>query len=405
MVDEAPAPMPEDGSPPPDDGPPSSAYGPTPATPLSMRLKSLWTTRRRLVVTVGVATFSTIIALNAFIIVKAMAWGGPPTSLKDVREISSATLPIGDAASFLAGAGLPPLAASAPLDGGAMPSDDARPSDSDPKKPQKRKSSRNETVLQAASRTCSTSSVDGLSRQIIAQSRCIDPDAYVPVPSRPNLAKSGHVNLFLDAAARDRLLAVLDASPKRTMTVNSALRTVAQQYLLFRWGANHKCGIQLAANPGESNHETGLALDIAEAPKWRAALEAQGFHWLGEIDRVHFDYAGPTASSRRNIDVMAFQQLWNRNHPDDTIAANGRYSAETEERLKKSPADGFATGPSCQRAPAAAAVASTDDSQRKSTSRKSTPKSKSAAGKSAPAAKNSSSTKKKSKPKTAKAAH
>ncbi len=207
---------------------------------------------------------------------------------------------------------------------------------------------RRETVHEASARTCSTSSVDGLSRQIIAQARCIDADAFVRVPARPNLVTGSHVFLYLDASARDRLVQVLDAHRDRTMTVHSALRTVAQQYLLWRWASSKRCNIQLATPPGESNHETGLALDIGEPSAWRSALEEQQFRWLGAVDRVHFDYKGGRASARDGIDVTAFQQLWNLNHPDDTIAESGRYGSATEQRLRKSPAAGFAIGPRCR---------------------------------------------------------
>jgi D-alanyl-D-alanine carboxypeptidase len=204
------------------------------------------------------------------------------------------------------------------------------------------------TVQEAANRSCTTSSVDGLSRQIIRQSRCIDPGAFVAVPSRPNLVKKSDVYLYLEAPARDHLLKALDAHRKLTMTVNSSLRTVAQQYLLWRWYSNKRCGIHLATPPGDSNHETGLALDIAEAPAWRAPLKAEDFHWLGAIDAMHFDYKGPNAVSHASIDVKAFQQLWNFNHSNDRIADSGRFTPETEERLKKSPAAGFPHAPHCQ---------------------------------------------------------
>jgi len=75
-------------------------------------------------------------------------------------------------------------------------------------------------------------------------------------------------------------------------------------------------------------------------------LEQHQFRWLGASDRVHFDFkrggAPPPAT-----DVLAFQTLWNRNHPTDKIAASGKYDAATEERLKQSPPDGFKLGASC----------------------------------------------------------
>jgi hypothetical protein len=142
---------------------------------------------------------------------------------------------------------------------------------------------------------------------------------------------------------------VLDGHRGQTMKVHSALRTVAQQYLVWRWAAGKRCGVQMATPPGDSNHETGRALDIAEEARWRPALEAEGFHWLGSSDNVHFDFGvkGGDRTPQHGLDVLAFQRLWNRNHSDDAIPDNGRYSPVTEQRLRKSPASGFKVGPSC----------------------------------------------------------
>lgn len=223
-------------------------------------------------------------------------------------------------------------------------SDDGEPREAKPSPPK-----RYTSVQQAAIESCTTASVDGLSRQIIAQARCIKPNAFVPLPSRPNLVIASQVFPYLELEARDRLLKALDAKPKVKMTINSALRTVAQQYLVWRWSATKRCGVPLATPPGESNHEIGIALDIAEAGTWRPALEAQQFKWLGASDRVHFDYKGGAANRTPGIatDVLAFQKLWNRNHPNDKINEDGRYSPAVEQRLRQAPPDGFEIGPSC----------------------------------------------------------
>ena len=202
------------------------------------------------------------------------------------------------------------------------------------------------TVQEAASGSCSTESVDGLSRQIIAQARCIKPNDFVPLPKRPNLEMAEHVYGYLDSGARDRLLKALDSKKTTKMTINSALRTVAQQYLVWHWSARKTCGVQMATPPGESNHEIGTALDIAEAGTWRPVLEANEFKWLGASDRVHFDYKGK-APSRTATDVLAFQKLWNKNNKSDLIAEDGRYNPATEQRLKKAPASGFPIGANC----------------------------------------------------------
>jgi len=205
------------------------------------------------------------------------------------------------------------------------------------------------SVQEAAAGTCSTESVDGLSRQVIEQARCIKPNDFVALPKRKNLAMASHVYPYLEVAARDHLVKALDAHSGVTMTINSCLRTVVQQYLVSRWAVSKTCGVQLATPPGESNHEIGTALDIEEAAKWRPALEAEDFRWLGTSDRVHFDYKGGGAAHTAT-DVLAFQKLWNRNHKEDPINENGRYDAPTEQRLKKSPPGGFPIGASCAKA-------------------------------------------------------
>jgi hypothetical protein len=129
--------------------------------------------------------------------------------------------------------------------------------------------------------------------------------------------------------------------------VNSMLRTVAQQYLLYRWYQTGSCGISLAAKPGNSNHETGLALDVDNYSTWKSKLQNSGFSWLGGSDPVHFDYVGAGAKDHRGLDVLAFQRLWNRNNPADKIAEDGAWGPNTEARMKKAPAAGFAKGPSC----------------------------------------------------------
>jgi hypothetical protein len=202
------------------------------------------------------------------------------------------------------------------------------------------------TVEQAIAKTCTTASAKPLSQQIIDEMICMEPE-LVEVPERPNLSYGGPVFPYLVAPARDRLLEVLDASPTKKMKVNSMFRTVAQQFMLRSWYERKRCGIKAAAKPGASNHETGLAIDISSHGTWKAALEAKGFDWFGSKDAVHFDYEGPGATDFKGLDIMAFQRLWNRNNPDDTIEETGTWNAATRDRMKKSPADGFAVGPSC----------------------------------------------------------
>lgn len=203
------------------------------------------------------------------------------------------------------------------------------------------------TVDSAVLNSCTTTSVKGLSVQIVDEMNCLIPNALAPVPNLPNLTKSAATFAYLQPPARDGFVASLNSRPSTSMTVNSMLRTVAQQYLLYRWYQLGRCGIGLAATPGTSNHESGLAFDTSQYSTWRTTLEANGFHWFGSADVVHFDYTGAGIVNLSGKDVLAFQKLWNLNHPGNTITEDGIYGPQTAASLKASPAAGFSTAPSC----------------------------------------------------------
>jgi hypothetical protein len=194
----------------------------------------------------------------------------------------------------------------------------------------------------AASSGCTTTLVAGLATQIVQVLNCLHPNAFVRVPDKNNLAQGSAVFPYLQSPARDALVAALDANPSKTLHVSSMFRTVAQQYLLYTWGQGGRCGIGLAAHPGKSNHESGVALDTGDHSSWRTALEKAGFKWFGSSDAVHFDFKGGSTVNTMGEDVKAFQKLWNARNPGDTIDADGAYGPDTEKRLKKSPAGGFA---------------------------------------------------------------
>jgi hypothetical protein len=209
-----------------------------------------------------------------------------------------------------------------------------------------------DTVAQATQNGCSTASVKALATQVVDEANCLVPGAYVEVPAQPNVDFGSAVFPYLEQPARDAFVSAVQAHAGTTMTVNSMLRTVVQQYMLYRWYLNSQCGIGLAAKPGASNHETGLAFDVQEHATWQAALEAVGFQWLGASDPVHFDYAGPDAVDHKGTDALAFQKLWNLNNPGDLIAEDGAYGPQTQARIEQSPAGGFAKGASCAPPPA-----------------------------------------------------
>ena len=218
------------------------------------------------------------------------------------------------------------------------------------------------SVAEVLGAGCSTTVVMGLSEQIIAEGNCIEPGAYARFPDRPNVTLGSAVFPYMVTGARDALVEATDAASKRPLRINSMLRTVAQQYLLYDWYRRGRCGIKLAAEPGKSNHQSGLAIDVRQHGAWRKTLSRHGFRWLGKRDRWHFDYAEVEPSP--GLDVRAFQQLWNRNHPDEPIGTDGGWGPDTEDALRRSPAGGFSLGPVCepqQTAEASDADAGSDD--------------------------------------------
>lgn len=201
------------------------------------------------------------------------------------------------------------------------------------------------TVDQVAASYCSTAPVSGLSRQLIDEINCMRPDTMADISAVPGVSTSTFPYLQAPAAAA---LAQATAAGG-TIHINSALRTTVQQYVLYSWYVNGRCThvVSLAARPGRSNHESGLALDVGNYGNWRARLEATGFDWFGGGDPVHFDYVGSGGVDLRSMAVRAFQRLYNRNNPGAPISEDGVYGPQTGAAIGRSPADGFASGASC----------------------------------------------------------
>ena len=190
---------------------------------------------------------------------------------------------------------------------------------------------------------CSTGVVLGLARQISDELACENPNTLVTFdPSDSIVFTNSAVLPYLEVDARADLLAVAQTG---VLQVNSAFRTVAQQYLLYKWYESGSCGITDAATVGTSNHETGRAIDLQNNAAEVAAMAADS--WAHDVpgDVVHFDHNA--SQDLRGQDTLAFQHLWNLNHPDDLIGEDGDYGPQTEARLEQAPATGFAIGPSC----------------------------------------------------------
>lgn len=124
------------------------------------------------------------------------------------------------------------------------------------------------------------------------------------------------------------------------ITLNSAVRSSAQQYLLYQWYLEDICGISLAAVPGTSNHEGGAAIDTSYYNYWESTLEAYGWtHTYPTSDPVHFDYSSVKDLAAQNL--MAFQRLWNKNNPNSQIVEDGIYGKDTASAFYNTPCNGW----------------------------------------------------------------
>ena len=196
--------------------------------------------------------------------------------------------------------------------------------------------------------TCSTSVVRPLSIQLVTELDCLKPGAVSEIPADNQIDASGILD-YLQTGAGNSLPVVANARPSSTIHLNSALRSLAQQYLLYAWSQQGRCGISAAATPGNSNHERGLAVDIQDSSSWRSAFNNHSWRWLGSGDPVHYDYqGGGTVITGKS--VQAFQRLWNANNPGDPISEDGVYGPQTGARIKKSPANGFPISNTCGQA-------------------------------------------------------
>jgi N-acetylmuramoyl-L-alanine amidase len=197
-------------------------------------------------------------------------------------------------------------------------------------------------AIKHATGDCSTEGVQGLNDQIFHLAQPVLASDLVSCEDIVQMV-GGTTIPFLQPAAREALAKAIAEKGQKPRLVH-AYRTLANQYVLYYWfNHGHACGITLAAQPGSSPHEQGIAIDIEENAKWRTVLAKHNWRWRGPSDRAHFTYIGPNISPRvRKESIRAFQRLWNQNNPSDLIQEDGVYGdTETGPRIESSPIEGF----------------------------------------------------------------
>lgn len=194
-----------------------------------------------------------------------------------------------------------------------------------------------ETCTLGSQNGCTTSIAEGLTYQILDELQAMGYD-FATVDGQWIKCESPCVNRLQSAAAD--ALASAAKSKNDYITLNSAVRSSAQQYLLYEWYLNGICGIGLAAKPGTSNHEGGRAIDTSYYSYWLSTLESFGWvHSYPSSDPVHFDYTASADIAQQNL--LAFQRLYNRYNPLNTISEDGLYGPATETALYNAPCDGW----------------------------------------------------------------
>ena len=206
-----------------------------------------------------------------------------------------------------------------------------------------------EFAIASALNGCSTAGLRKLDDQIVevllAAVNTATETNLVRCDDIPLLRVAGNSTIpLLQPAARESLSRVIEQKNK-TLNLIHAYRTIAQQFVLRQWKINGKCRITAARNPGTSDHERAIAIDIDtdQLNTFKQALENNQWHWAGDGDPGHFSFVGNGVSPKVITEsVRSFQILWNRNHPEDPIDEDGIFGdVETGPRLLRSPVEGF----------------------------------------------------------------
>lgn len=202
-------------------------------------------------------------------------------------------------------------------------------------------------------RGCSTGPLKPLDVQIAKELSCLAQSPLGNIEQFPALLLGEGVRPHLQSDAADALKRASNRIGRLVLT--SGWRSVAQQHVLKSWEG--RCGIRIAATPGRSHHQSGLAIDTGDyrSRSVRNVLREEGFQWYCDVnnqgrlsgcaDPVHFVY--DTGDDLRDVSVLAFQKLWNRNHPNDRLEEDGFWGPTTANRMNRAPIAGFAQTASC----------------------------------------------------------
>jgi hypothetical protein len=194
-------------------------------------------------------------------------------------------------------------------------------------------------LLKNAIASCCTGQIEGLSTQVLA--RLLKKGLLVRI-NHPLIQCNGKQNNpYLQPAAYADLVKAVEFR-NRVLTINSCLRTVMQQHMLHQQKKNGWCGIKAASAPGQSNHQSGLSIDIEDVIGWKACLKRFNWFYIGDFDPMHFDHKSNQSKQLGRLQILEFQKLWNEYCSDsDRLTEDGVWGAKTAQAVANSPCEGF----------------------------------------------------------------
>ena len=186
---------------------------------------------------------------------------------------------------------------------------------------------------------CNTGGLIGLANQIADILLADQASNVMDVTAHVNLGGASTIP-FLQKAAAQALIAAINEKGSKPSLVH-AIRVLPQQAAVSYWYLHgRKCGIKLAATPGTSPHERGIAIDINNNGAWRAVLKRHNWIWRGTADPAHFNFHGGHDPDFGREGIRAFQKLWNL-HNAEKIEEDGVFGPITLKKLGLSPVEGF----------------------------------------------------------------
>lgn len=192
-------------------------------------------------------------------------------------------------------------------------------------------------VIQAI-QGCSTGQIKGLSKQVLDN---ILAQNILTKIDHPLIHCSGNQNNpYLQSTAYAYLVKAVE-NRNRDLVINSCLRTVMQQWMLREQYEQSICGIRAAAPPGQSNHQSGLSIDIEDARGWKPYLRKFNWIWIGVFDPMHFDFKLGKPINLARLQILEFQKLWNQHNPKSQLKEDGMWGAKTAKAVSLSPSQGF----------------------------------------------------------------